>query len=271
MLPGHSQLMSAQISSERLGELRLGSVGITLNPHFLLDGRGNRTKWLVKRLRAARFSDPEAKLREFQHDHVLLERYFGAAHILPTGFHVLDRNFDEHSDYVPGHEYVMIQEYVRGTTLLEALEDWQGDPPEWLDARVGSFVAAYRALQARELAIPDCFSVRSEHVKVDRERQRLVLIDTNNVVLVRRDLAANELFQRYHPDISTTTLEVLHEVFWRICADYEFDRQRISSPRPDLNYREVRAIEQLVRYFPRDGGDNQYLRELQSTFPPQAK
>ncbi len=267
----HECLMRASISTERLGELRMGSVGITLNPHFLLDREGRRTSWLVKRLRARRFADPLAKFHEFEADHQLLTRYFGAPlrppQVLETDFLVLERNFDSHGDYEVGREYVMVQRFVRGTTLQEAADQARGSPSGWLRREVERFVERYRAMQRIELAIPDCFSIRSEHIKVDDENQRLVLIDTNNVVQVRRDLGANRLFLRYFGEaVAGVTIEALHDVFERICADYTFDRQHLHSPHPELNYREARAIEQLIRYFPRHGGDNQYLRELVTTF-----
>ena len=261
----------ARISEQRLGDLQLGSVGITLNPHFLLDDQGNRTRWLVKRLRARRFADPLAKFREFESDHRLLERYFaddlGGRQVLETAFVVVAHNFDAHPDYEPGREYVMVQEYVTGTSLQEAAQLHGGNPPEWLRRDLQCFVDRYRRLQARELAIPDCFSARSEHVKVEHARERVVLIDTNNVVLVRRDLSRNGLFQRYCArPLDAVRREDLHDVFRRVCTDYRFDHRHLHSPRPDFSFRDARELEQLVRYFPELPTDNQYLREVCSCF-----
>jgi hypothetical protein len=235
-------LATARISPERLGDLGLGSVGITLNPHFLLDEHGRRTEWLVKRLRAHRFDDPAAKLAEFEHDHRLLERYFacgpGAPQVLETQFVVVDRNFDDHPDYERGREYLMVQRFVRGTTLQEAVE--QHPRSAWLHQAVEQYVNSYRTMQREELAIPDCFSIRSEHIKVDPEEQRLVLIDTNNVVLVRRELKGNALFRRYFTaPLEQVTLRLLHEVFAQLCAEFDFDRQQITSSHPNFSFREA--------------------------------
>jgi hypothetical protein len=173
MLPDPIRLLAgASISTERLGDLRLGSVGITLNPHFLLDDEGRRTEWLVKRLRATRFADPAAKLREFESDHRLLKQYFGAgpehSQVLETAFVVLDRSFDDHVDYEPGREYVMLQRFVEGTTLQEAAEMYTGRTPPWLRQEVERFVVSYRRLQQIELAIPNCFSILKQEVAASR-------------------------------------------------------------------------------------------------------
>jgi hypothetical protein len=144
---------------------------------------------------------------------------------------------------------------------------YTGRTPPWLRQEVERFVVSYRRLQQIELAIPDCFSIRSEHIKVDHEAERLTLIDTNNVVLVRRELEHNALFRSNCPvPLEDVGLDALHDVFERICARYDFDNQHLHSPRPDFSFRDARAIEQLVRYFPRHFADNQYLEELVSTF-----
>jgi len=261
-----SYLREGRISKRRLGDLGLGTVGITLNPHFILNRSGERTGWLAKRLRARQYADPAATFSRFQREHELVSSYFGespgAKTMIPdTEFVVLDRNLDDHPDYQPNREYVMVQRFVQGISLEEAVPRLHTQA--WLANRVLAFVEAYQRMQREAFAVLDCFSIRSDHVKVDTEHQRVLLIDTNNPVVLPLEAAANALFgTKFEGDILRVTPDDVHDVFDALCASGEYDPAALVCTRDQAFLRDACAIEHLVRYFPRGGAPNRYLREV---------
>ncbi len=263
-------LRQGRISDKRLGELGLGTVGITLNPHFILDRQGCRTPWLAKRLRARMYPDPAATFERFQREHALVVRFFGAepaegAMIPETAFLVLDRNLDDHPDYERNREYVMVQAFVEGVSLQQAAESYRG--AAWLRNAASSFVQAYQRMQREGHAVLDCFSVRSDHVKVDTRRKRFFLIDTNNPVVLREEVAQNHVFcERFRGDPGRADANDVHDVFEALCASGQYDPDELACSQDREFLREACALEHLARYFPRDGGPNKYLREVIALF-----
>ncbi|MFW5739191.1 MAG: hypothetical protein ACOC1F_02375 [Myxococcota bacterium] len=263
-------LRDGRISAERLGDLGLGTVGITLNPHFILDQHGERTGWLAKRLRARQYPDPAATFARFQREHELVSRYFGArsgseSMIPDTAFVVLHRNLDDHPDYEPNREYVMVQRFVRGISLEQAARSHGGE--RWLQARLHAFVEAYQRMQREAHAVLDCFSIRSDHIKVDVRGRRLLLIDTNNPVIIAEELANNSVFcTRFDGDAAGATPDDVHDVFDALCAAGEYEPNELVCSRDREFLREACALEHLARYFPRGGRPNKYLREVLQLF-----
>lgn len=260
-----SYLREGRISKQRLGDLGMGTVGITLNPHFILNRSGERTGWLAKRLRARQYADPAATFSRFQREHELVSSYFGTSlephSMIPdTAFVVLDQNLDDHADYQPNREYVMVQRFVHGVSLEEAS---RLDTGPWLASRVQAFIHAYQRMQREAFAVLDCFSVRSDHVKVDTEHRRVLLIDTNNPVILPLEAAGNTVFRSYHEgDIRKVTPDDVHDVFDALCASGEYDPAALVCSSDRAFLRDACALEHLVRYFPRGGAPNRYLREV---------
>jgi hypothetical protein len=262
-------LRAPRITPQRLADLGLGNVGITFNPHLVLDAEGRRTGWLVKRLRSQRYADPFRQFRRFRAEHLLVDRFFGrptpgaAGHLPRTAFVIIDWNLDAHPDYLPGTELLMFQEHVPGCSVSEALAPDGPPPAPWLRAALLSFISCYRQM-ARECAvIPDLFSLRSEHLKVDYQRRRLLLIDTNNLVSLRRDLRDNNLFAAAYTgrwrDIDGDKL--IH-VFKGVCEKHGYDPERRDSPDRALDLKEAAALQELVGLFPPGGQDNSYVHSL---------
>lgn len=259
-------LKEGRISRRRLGDMGLGTVGITLNPHFVLDRRGARSGWLAKRLRARQYDDPAATFSRFQREHELVSRYFGPGGMIPeTEFVVLDGNLDEHRDYEPGREYVMVQRFVEGVSLEQASREIPGET--WLRECVRTFVRAYERMQQEAFAVLDCFSVRSDHIKVDVRNRRILLIDTNNPVVLSNELSVNSVFRERFPRPTTTaTPDDAHDVFDALCAAGEYDPEELVCGKDRAFLRDACALEHLVRYFPRHGAPNKYLREVLELF-----
>lgn len=259
-------LEEGRITRQRLGDMGLGTVGITLNPHFVLDRHGNRSGWLAKRLRARQYDDPAATFARFQQEHALISRYFGPENMVPeTEFVVLDRNLDDHQDYEPGREYVMVQRFIEGISLEQACHEMGTSP--WLRQQVRAFVGAYQRMQNDAFAVLDCFSVRSDHVKVDVRNRRLLLIDTNNPVILANELDVNAVFrERFRGPTNSATPADAHDVFDALCSAGEYNANELACGMDRAFLRDACALEHIVRYFPRNGTPNKYLTEVLSLF-----
>lgn len=264
-------LREGRISPQRLGDLGLGAVGITLNPHFILDRHGARTPWLAKRLRSAQYEDPAATWAIFERDHAAVLRYFAPEQpsmVADTAFVVLDRPLDDHADHRATSEYVMVQEYVEGISLEQAAALYADRLPPWLRAAYELFVSRYRTMQA-DGVILDCFSPRSDHVKVDVHGRRVVIIDTNNLVVLADEARRNPAFcARYAGDPGHATAKAVDRVLREMQARGEYDPEQLLTSRDASLLRDARALEHLRRYFPPDGTDNFYLRAVVRAFAP---
>ena len=261
-------LPTSGISSARIETLGLGNVGITFNVHLLLGPDGEWSGWLAKRLRSACFADPDATFARFRREHELVEAHFRrfpeGPEVPPTCFTVVDRSLGPDRDTLAGRELVLLQEYVTGVTLSAAAERFGRDVPAWLRARLQGLVRSYSALQASG-TVPDLFLLTSDHLKVDEPGERLVLIDTNNLVAIDTELAGNSLFRGYdsqrHVSVAT-----LHQVKDRICADHGVDERRCSCDDRAVNLTELRTILDLCRYFPLPPTPNAYLAKVIQAF-----
>jgi|GEM_PF-6174342 len=264
-------LREGRISTLRLGDMGVGSVGITLDPHFILGRDGARTGWLAKRLRASQFGDPAATFARFEREHRLVDRYFGApppSMVAESAFVVLD-GWSSPGSTTQSREYVMVQEFVNGISLDEAATRFRAGELPWLGDEIHRFLDAYRHMQHEAMAVLDCFSTRSDHVKVDVRQRRVVLIDTNNLVSLRDELSCNAAFRSSGGgDPDSADAEVIARSLAMMQSSGEYDPARLATTRDPTFLRDARAIELLVRYFPAGGEDNFYVREVLAAFFP---
>jgi hypothetical protein len=256
------------ISRKRLSELGLGSVGITLNPHLLLTADGRRTGWVAKRLRSRWYRDPNETFARFRREHELLCRYFGTGDQDPshpgtvpeTHFIIVDRSFDDDGDYLAGREYVMIQEFVAGSLLCDTLAAGSGTANLWLRRELARFVESYERLQRDEAVVPDCFSIRSDHLRADPHREVLVLVDTNNLLDLRAELEQlPSIRSLLPPNLAAATASELRAAMGEILGQPEPSGfVQGSGPRN----RDIHTLAYLARWFPPCGEDNPLLAEL---------
>ncbi len=262
-------LREGRISPLRLGEMGIGTVGITLNPHFILDRDGQPTGWLAKRLRTSQFDDPPATFARFEREHRLVERYFGGptvSMVARSAFVVLDRSLEPGAPQAQ-REYVMVQEFVDGISLEEASARFREGQLPWLRHVVARFVDAYRIPQRAAAPPLDCFSTRSDHVKVDIRHRRVLLIDTNNLVSLKEELAHNAAFlSRWTAKAGPVDAEQFAGVLAQIQSSGEYDPAHLTTTRDATFLRDARALELLARYFPGGGADNFYVRDILAAF-----
>jgi hypothetical protein len=252
-------------SPQTLGQLGMGSIGAMLSPHILLNEQGEPCNWVVKRLRSERFPDPSAVFARLCREHEEMLRYFGEAPrgLLPqTRFETLECG----AQRVCQEEYVELQEYVGGVSFARYCEG-RIALPYWFLRRLSLFVSSYRQMMCRRWCIPDCFSVRTEQVRVWPARRGIFIIDTNNLLDARDVFSRSPTLAQYCRPSPSDLLQ-WRRCYEQMCADYDYDRRSAYCSRQDFDAVEFRALDELFRWVVPEGESNPFLAELGKILQP---
>lgn len=235
-------------------------------------------------LKRMRVGTPE-DFAEIQEQHEQAVSYFGSEYIPHTSFvTVHGTNFGDHNmSFQQSLEFVALQESVdgvlfRGRFTDEFLLELGEVTPEMRES-VDGYIERYRAMQQEDLAVPD------PQLMFDKEQNRVWHFDTNLPVVFQEYVTDNSFLRHVLGDEYTVStpqelLEVitthhpgfhdLHGRAWsEIREEFSYESERMSNNiLPDESYiyaGEKESMQDLFKafeYFPPDGGDNTFVREL---------
>lgn len=122
-------------------------------------------------------------------------------------------------------------------------------------------------MQTEARVVLDLFRLQSDHLMVDPARKKLWLIDTNNLVDLRREVAQNRLFRSVCSlEATQVTADDLHQALGRLCEKHGFDTKHFFCAGPPVDIKEMRVLVDLGQCFPAGDADNSYIRAVKAAF-----